>query len=302
MLEMHSLPPNRLINMTLCLLDRNVVIDIEKHFNNPAINVQTAKKVDRADNVISPLLSIIEGSGGKPMNIQECHDLLNKEARLVRKFYKKAKTDADYLIQNSISVVELLRNENIEKFEIQKNFIIEAQEKYADDIAPAKLRPAIFETIETAKNCQIQISDIIVLITIATICQNRVAKKVLKPKKNIDQDAKEAHAYNAFMDIAKLKSHAYIKSLAKSPMYTTKFITDDKNLLGLANQLLITARASQVFLDKQYTAYSLTLRNGFFGQLYENTKLFDEIIGIFLKQEVTSEIIILPKIAPSKLI
>jgi len=233
----------------LILLDRNAV-DAIKRCNE--VNFvdgrrrQQLKKLDKSRNIISPILSIIEGQSGQKEDEKAIKATLSKEASAIGAFFQRANTDSNYLLspENSHQFSEVFGN-NIEHS--WDNYIA-----YVRDVGPLLYQPvsaqkklAVEDKLFTlARIHKVPLSHPIFTVSLALLYGHKGSRKVLKPKAKYKSIAEERRAaYNAVSDLIVISRIGMIKSAipdTERQFSNIQFFTFDKGLLSVINSISIT--------------------------------------------------------------
>ncbi len=258
------------------LLDRNIVsiiknsVDQKPEYDNNKIRMLAKlKSKDTKNNDFSALLSILEGQKGRIENKEELKETLIYECNYLKKFFKYATTDCDYLTTNQNNTAEVFINDLENKLKLYGDFLLQVNEKILQKPKISEIFKITKEIFQIAEKLNIEKTSLAVVLSISCLCGGEYARGILKPKKNI-----KSH-YNAFSDIMSLQRVAMIGTLAKYKNKRVKFITLDKAL----HKTYESTKIFGDFIDNSTTSITLTLNKNMFPRL--NMEQFNDLIELF---------------------
>lgn len=222
---------------TIYFLDKNVLQLIQtlqegekKIEKTNEIEMQKKlKRIDKSTNIISLMLSIIEGRKGYKESKEEKEQAISEEVSILNGFFKKAGTDINFFLKNTEEFSKVLSEDHVEidqsiYIEYLDYFFVLWADHQENNNIPKNIRDkCIDKLIEKAKELDLQLQHIVILFTLGAVEGQSVAIQILKPK--------AAKSYNAYSDIAVLtRVGSHIARFKSS--HNCKFLTLDKGLLG----------------------------------------------------------------------
>lgn len=187
------------------------------------------KALDKPENKVSLMLSIIEGRKGRKETPEEKEQAIIEEVGILKNFFKQAETDINFFEKNVSSSADILSGNHIELdeplyikylekfFELWKIY----EENYV--IPPNNRNEFTDKLIEDAKNIGIQIQHPVVVLTLGAVYGKTAALQILKPK--------DGNQYNAYSDISILTRLGNHKARF-SETHDCDLLTLDKGLLA----------------------------------------------------------------------
>lgn len=228
----------------LHLLDR-CVVSLIKECN--AGKVQTDRKkvdflrylrtLDRPGDYVSPLLSIVEGEHGREDTAGEKSACQRKESEEVRRFFRFASTDSDYLDACSETVGSTFTEFRESAWNERENFLRNAAPLIAQGIKKHHRKSVEHQLFALAQSADLSASDPIVVLCLACLYENGHARSVIKPT--------EPPFYNVLNDVHTLSRVEAIRAQIQRSGFSlkTKFISRDKGLMQMRSQIDISDRA-----------------------------------------------------------
>ncbi|SDR55176.1 hypothetical protein SAMN05443245_7618 [Paraburkholderia fungorum] len=208
--------------------------------------------IDHKGSYISPLVSIIEGEKGRFDTAEEKAECLEAETAAVRKFFKAATLDSDYLKANE-SLASLVFTQHREGFGTQREIFFRQARGLLVEIAKKVERKRIQEQLITiATSVGLALNDPILVFSIACLHQNDCARDVLKPR--------DDSIFNALNDVHLVSRISAVMAvgLAHDSSLSFGFLTGD---IGLREVLRFvqfgTPKISEdgtVFTELKYSA------------------------------------------------
>lgn len=222
----------------LHLLDRNAVSLIKEHNSG---KVQTdpkkvkfldhLKSLDRPENLVTPLLSIIEGEKGREDSGEEKAVCQRKESEAIRVFFRFATTDSDNLdaMGTQLSLTFTAYQEG--QWAARAAFLKVAAPLIVQPVAKAKRREAEDKLIAAAASEGLAHDDVLNILCLATLHESEHARALLKPKL--------VNAYNVLSDLQFIHLTQQIKSIAQKhhlPIHIA-VVSMDEGLLGAMDHI-----------------------------------------------------------------
>jgi hypothetical protein len=236
------------VALRLILLDRNAVDAVKRCISGHKVESTRRRQLERLDksrNLISPILSVIEGQSGEKETEEAIRVTLNREATAVGCFFKRARTDAEFLLSDK------------EARSFAKVFGNNIEHSWGSYIAFVKeVRPLLFQPISSrntievenqlfqlANKYDVQVSHPVFFVSLAVLYGHKGAQKTLKPKPNYDtREQEEKAAYNAVSDLMVISRMGMIRATLRDDEKRfgyVQFFTFDKGLLSIINATTI---------------------------------------------------------------
>lgn len=218
----------------ICFLDRNAIGTIDLFLNYRKKNerilqqrMPRIKRIDRPYNIVSSLLSIMEGVKGLNETKDDKETAIISDSHIL-KFFKKAKTDVstNMILKEKIKELQLGRHE--ENFFQCIAFYKSVHNLLINEMPISNARKKDIIIIDKARENGIDIHHPIVLLCLAAMYKNKFARNVLK----IKPVCRDSDIYNAISDVLAITRLILISNM----IYTHKmanfvdFITFDKAL------------------------------------------------------------------------
>ncbi|WP_163124127.1 hypothetical protein [Acinetobacter portensis] len=242
---------------TLYFLDKNVLqlihtLQEDKQLSKPnEIEMQSRlKSIDKSTNMVSLMLSIIEGRRGRKETLVEKSQTIIEEINILKGFFKHANTDIAFFEKRSELSSDVLSRGYIESDEAlyvsYLNIFFNLWGSYNENSSiPPKIRAEFTDKlIEYAKTINMQPQYLVVILTIGAVYGKSEALQILKPK--------DKNSHNAYADIAvitRLGNHM----VRFSETYNCDFLTMDKGLLACFKIIKITSVSLMVNKDEGET-------------------------------------------------
>ncbi|MCE4058719.1 hypothetical protein LXM60_00660 [Pandoraea sputorum] len=228
--------------MALYLLDKNVVEDIHASLaGEQSKHIREAREIDRPNNIVSPILAIMEGSSQLPQTAAQMTASLKKDADAVKKFYTNARTDAHALLNPELDMVSAFAPHMRKKAGDLMPFVRIVQPLLARTYSIADARDIRSNIDKTAKSFSLPLAHPLVTCALSCLYNHDAARKVLKPTLNPTDES----AYNAVADIRILMDVAYIRDLWNANQQShmpVRLHSRDKKLNQLDKLLKISAQ------------------------------------------------------------
>ena len=212
------------------LLDRNAV-SLIKRFNstgqsgdsNQSTFINKLRKRDVSWNFISPILAINEGQQGRKESQGEFRETARQESEEVGKFFKLARTDANFFGNNN-KLSELTDGFREDKFGVYKEFL--------ERISPLVIQPKSVDKrlkvrtdiLNNADSLGVPKSHPVVLCTLGALYGNRASIGILNPRIKGDK------SYNSTNDLLIISRICQLQACDVPRSINFIFETMDKHL------------------------------------------------------------------------
>lgn len=256
----------------IILLDRNVISLCNQLLEGKIIDKYRKKAIrllDKNGYIISPLLSIYEGAKGRKETYEEKLITINKEAKILQKYFNKASIDSNFLLNCKEELAEVYSNYDIEKYTPNYlNFIFDLHDLLFQPIAIKNRDIMKKEIFNLANKHNIQKSHIIVIASLAVLYGNDKIREIFKFKQNIDDEKKKKLSYNAFNDLMIVQRVLSLRTilLNKNSTLVITYFTFDKGLMSLLNSIK-DAKTSKVELSNMVEFETKITLSNFFPNL-----------------------------------
>lgn len=236
------------VSLKLVLLDRNAVNSVKQCVSGGKLENnrrRELKKIDNRSNIISPILSVIEGQSGRKENENEIEITLKKESDVVGRFFNKSMTDSKYF-GDSERVKEFIKvfgNHTEHSWKYYVSFIKEVGGFIHQPVSISNKMDIENKMFDLASQKNIKCSHPVFVAALATLYGHCGARKVIKPKKNYgSEEERNKAAYNAASDLIVISRIANIRSIARRKSgknILVTFFTFDKGLLSFSRGVCI---------------------------------------------------------------
>lgn len=257
--------------MKTILIDRNVIATIRQKLNNQKIlpfRDRELRKLDRKNNFISPLLSIREGQSGIKENKLQTKKTTNEEAVLLSRFFKRAKTDSKFLLENQDMLADAFGNNTELKWNSYISFLSEMNDILFQHISKKEKIKYQKIIINKALEYNIDLGHPIVMCCFSVLygCDN--SRGILKFKLNLTESEKKKNLYNALNDLMIISRLSMIKALAKEANKKEKieYFTFDNKLKKFINSIKFVDKG----ITENDTEIQATYSHRIFPDLSEN--------------------------------
>ncbi|MGI2227433.1 hypothetical protein [Shewanella frigidimarina] len=206
---------------TLYLLDRNAVSDIKNHVDGKQFSCdkkdrfKRIQEIDKSENFVSPILSMIEGQLGRECDKEELHQCLVKETKYLQSFFKNANVDSEYLNRYSDDFSEVystyIESSWYECYEVLKY-------SYPFLIQPLKssdVNEYHKELFSLCRRLDVPLSHPAVVCCVAASLGCNNSRNIIKPKLGIDGDSLNKKLYNTMTDLMIIPRVCLIKIIAR---------------------------------------------------------------------------------------
>lgn len=188
--------------MAVYLLDRNIVVDIEQHLKHgiETPELQRAREIDVENNLVSPLLAVMEGMFGARQDESQMSDTLGKETQLLADFFKRAGTDAVFLQEEEQQFVNAFVEQGRKDYEKYSPLIAAYLGRLGPTPPPRQALGLTHWALTEARRHHVEVAHPIVLAAVGCIHGNAAARKILKPKARPELVTEKA-VYGAYSDL-----------------------------------------------------------------------------------------------------
>lgn len=241
----------------IAMLDRNAVIFLRDWvpgtFGGNISRFIRLRRLDRHFTMVTPMFSIWEGKTWVVESAEEKILTVAEEAKVMRRFFRRARTDGPFLETEKQMFAEALAGHSEEKFPAYLQIVSYVQQTLYQRPAPRDRKDIQETIIAMAKESGIGLGHPIVVIALAQLHGSPVTQGVFKAKQKIKKP--ENAAYNAVMDILVLSRLAQIQSVIndKSMAAHTRlsYVTFDPSLEKLLVLLRPNSSSSIVMGEGQ---------------------------------------------------
>lgn len=229
--------------MRIYLLDRNAVSVVKDSVagNRVPINrLAKLRSIDIRGNFVSPMLSIIEGQSSIKETREQLRATLKKESIALSAFFKNARTDSEYLIENEDHFSEAFSGEVEKKFNDYLDLVKLSHQFLAEPKSNKQLIRDEF--LRFAHKRGISPGHPAIICCLATLYGNKDARKVLKPKLNGTDDEINRRSYNAASDLlvlSRMQNIHAIQSPRDRKNTKIKLLTFDDGLNGFLRAISV---------------------------------------------------------------
>ncbi|EUK17605.1 hypothetical protein [Commensalibacter papalotli (ex Servin-Garciduenas et al. 2014)] len=249
--------------MNIYLLDRNIIIDIEKfQKNKESLNDNSLKLIDKlqtldeSNNTFSCMLSAIEGHHKRQQTTQEFEETSKQEILILKSFFKKAKVDETPLL----SAISGLKKESDQapihsEFNLFANFLENVNSIIFSDVKNEQILPQCDKIIETAQKLKIPKNHYIVIACLAIIAGSSECRKLIKPTKDI----KKENAYNVISDLSIIHYFNILRSMPGFNESQFIFLTNDQGLQFFLDNIIIE-KSIYMGQDSEITFIQTTIK------------------------------------------
>jgi len=160
------------------------------------------------------------------------------DAKIVKRYLERAQTDTQPMLVIAEQVLRasiLLEEDNVQKYQL----FLEKINHFLVDSLKANIRfKTCKEICEIAEEAGIDRCHPVVLVSLASVCGFEDAKKIIKPKQDVDN----LNTYNAINDIMVLSRIGIFKAISKKEGNGANFVflTLDKHLKAFLDKVKIT--------------------------------------------------------------
>ena len=226
--------------MRIYMIDRNIVSKISSDFKNcSSEDKNLIKSLDRKGSYISLLLANIEGRLGIPQNMNQASFGMFAEGEIVKKFFKKARVDADFFeIFNNIASWGITAHQS-DSFLKNSEVVAYLQDTLHQPRSLDQAKEIREDIFNFASDRGMEIGHPIALCGLATLYGNKNAHGVLKPKEPKENDPKkDSRIYNALADLMVIVNISELIDGSKRTGVNMKihFVTIDKPLRGFVRE------------------------------------------------------------------
>jgi len=229
--------------MRIYLLDRNAIAVVKDSVAGKNVDIKRLAKlrsIDIRGNVISPLLSIIEGQSGKKETRDQLRETLKKECNALSEFFKIARTDSEYLVEYEDQFSEAFSGEIETKFDDYLDLVKLSHKLLAEPKSNKQLIQDEF--LQFAHKRGISPGHTTVICCLATLYGNKDARKVLKPKLKSTDEELDRRSHNAVSDLlilSRMQNVRAILSPRDQKNTIIKHLTFDDGLNGFLKAISV---------------------------------------------------------------
>ncbi len=213
------------------LLDRNVVSIIKdsisgvlQHDGKKLGMLVWLRSIDRPGNFVSPLFSIMEGQLGRIESAEEKAETLQKECACISRFFKRAKTDSDFLLDSYELVSSVFSGKVEANFDVYVEFLREVCGKIYQPVSRERARVLKEEIISGANGRSIPLGHPVVVCCLSVLYGCQFSRKLLKPKENM------CNLHNSLSDILIIPRLSHVRAVGTNKGIFFKFVTLDEGL------------------------------------------------------------------------
>jgi len=181
------------------------------------------------------MLSVIEGDMSSVGTDMDRIRVVYEESQLLNDFYKRASTDTIALQKLSPQINGLNLGKHEGSFQQCTNFIKDIASLLIRDAAEQERRTLKEAILSSASNLNLSARSLVVICCLASLYGSRDAKRILKPKLNMNEE----EAYNSVSDLMAISRVAKLGGMLKefTPTLEIRFVTFDKSLKAFFNLL-----------------------------------------------------------------
>lgn len=251
----------------LHLLDRNAVSLIKESNAGKAQTdrkkiafLQRLRRLDRQQDYVSPLLSIMEGERGQEDTAEEKAACQRKESEAIRRFFKAAHTDSDLLDACSDVTGRVFSGHRESGWDAREAFLSDAASLIADPVRKDQRQRVESHLVALAAKTELSPNDPLVVLCLACLHGSEDARSVIKPRK--------LDAYNVLSDLHVLSRVGAVRAVAQQypARLRVRFVSMDKGLVGVLAQIGLVSGLLSADGDLQL---DLAYRHGLFPGLTE---------------------------------
>lgn len=244
----------------IAILDRNAVIFLRDWmpgtYGGNMSRFIRLRRLDRHFTMVSPMFSIWEGKTGVVESADEKLLTVDEEAKVMDRFFKRARHDGPFLEQRKEMLAEIFSGHSEEMFPAYLRIVTYVQQTLYQR-PPQRDRKGIQEAIiAMANESGIGLGHPIVIISLAQLHGSPETQGVFKAKQKIKKP--ENAAYNAVMDILVLSRLVQIQSAINSGTQANhtrlSYVTFDPSLEKLLDLLRPNSSSATAFGEGQVSA------------------------------------------------
>jgi hypothetical protein len=222
----------------LHLLDRNAVALIK---DSNAGKIQTDKKkidflrrlrqLDSERDYVSPLLSIMEGEHSRKDTAEEKVACQRKESGAVRRFFKLANTDSDFLDANGNVLGQVFTEYREGGWIAREAFLRAAAPLISSAVKKNERKTIEDQLIAMALEAGLTQLDPLLVICLACLYGSEDARKLIKPS--------NLNTYNVLSDLHVLSRVALVQSVAgdHGAALRVRVVSRDSGLMGVLSHI-----------------------------------------------------------------
>jgi hypothetical protein len=278
--------------MKIFLLDRNAVSTIKRKLEGKTllpVRDQALRVLDNPGNFVSPLLSIIEGQTGSRENKQQMQNTLISETRAISSFFKYAKTDCSYLIDNIDVFSDTFSNHSVDNWDNYVAFIIKIQALLYQPISKLKRPEYRDKILGIASASGVMFTHPIVICALSMLYGCAPITNVFKPKPNQTDEQRLVSAYNALNDVMVISWISIIQAIDMEDSVhggqKIRYFTFDDGLEFLLKSIVVRRGYNQhKEHQKVATITDISYKRRLFPDLNQN--MFEELTEYLLSRQV----------------
>ena len=229
--------------MTIYLLDRNAVIEIEKIVKgNGSPIYEKLKRLDKRKNTVSCLLSALETHKKSSRDAAAIADSIERESGVLSAFFRYARTDSSLLLSEKDGYAIGFAEEFAKNQQNDLEFIADAQRLLAKETGKDHVMSEFERVADFIRQRGRQLGDPLSMLLIACPLGSQGARKVLKPTENPDPDL----SFNVLADVEKIKLKNYLQHIAiyKGVRSALKIFSEDAGLMSFSSAILVRSALS----------------------------------------------------------
>lgn len=214
----------------LIFLDRNIVSlvkDANARKSQADINkvrmLKKLKNIDRKNNVISPMFSIIEGQHGFPESYTEMQNTINRETEELSRFFRKATTDGEF-IKSAIEYHSHIFVDNERSYDKYDAFLRGCNPLLVDKVKASEKEKVKNKIKEIGRKLEVPYGHPVFMCCISVLYGSDISRKIIKFKKN------DFKTHNARSDLLIVTRLNWVRVAIGREFTLLRYITMDANL------------------------------------------------------------------------
>jgi hypothetical protein len=253
--------------MTTLLLDRNIVIAIDDQLSGRShAHAAQLAKLDHPRYTVSSLLSVLETHRASTRDAAAIAESIDREARLLKRFFRRARTDSALLLAERDTMAVTFANELAREHDRDMQFIAALQRRLSDQNGREEAVRAFLALTQFIAAYGRQLGDPAVLAGLACTLGCLDARSVLKPT----PEPTPNDTFNALADIEKIRLTNYIRHLSIGEGHggDVHLETFDRGLNALSRTIRVTDSVSVQTAGAGYETVSYAFdRDVYFGRM-----------------------------------
>lgn len=167
--------------MEICFLDKKLVGDIRNHLTmRTSQGVDIARSIDETPYTASALLALFTEKLLRAQRTQEMLDTVLADAKLLDKFYKKAPTDAQFLLAHKFNLVAPFCNNAERRLQECIAFIWFLQMKLSEQPQPEVTDDLSAEVLAMAEMHHVEPGNPLVITALASVYGHADARHIIR--------------------------------------------------------------------------------------------------------------------------